>query len=205
MPTMHAEDHTDERIIPRSALRHRPIATGSTPQIFPTSSIPRASRSKAGIRPTRSMPRAVPTKKLAQSSPHWMTIIGLTMTAMIVLLLFFQLVSQWWSTTANDLRYGRPRVTQMDAFVGHEAGGKTPTHFIALNFHAQVEIIEFPGGDARHARIYMGPKITGEGADLTPILLSFADRNNDHLPDMIVQFGGIEVLYLNQKGGFVEQ
>lgn len=149
--------------------------------------------------------KARPTLKTTQPSLHWMTVVGLTMTAMIVLLLLFQLISQWWSTTVNDLHYGRPRTTQVDAFVGHEGGGKVPSHFLAMNFHSQVEIIEFPGGDVRHAHIYTGPRITGADAALTPVLLSFADRNGDHLPDMIVQFGTIEVVYLNEHGSFVEQ
>ncbi len=201
MPTTHAED----RIIPKSALRHRPISTGHHPTAFPTSMIPRASRSKAPLHPMRSSLKARPVPKTTQNTLHWMTIVGLTMTTMIVFLLLFQLVSQWCNTTWNDLHYGHPRTTQVDAFVGHESGGKIPSHFIAMNFNSQVEIIEFPGGDVRHAHIFTGPKITGEGAALTPVLLSFADRNHDHLPDMIVQFGSIEVIYLNEHGSFVEQ
>ena len=201
MPTTHAED----RIIPKSALRHRPISTGHHPTVLPTSTIPRASRTNVPMQPMRSSLKARPAPKRAQPSLHWMMTAGLTMTGMIVLLLLFQLVSQWWITTYNDLHYGRPRATQIDAFVGHESGGKLPSHFIAMNLNSQVEIIEFPGGDARHARIYTGPKITGDGAALTPVLLSFADRNGDHLPDMSVQFGSIEVVYLNVHGSFVEQ
>ena len=201
MPTMHAED----RITPKSALRHRPISTEQHPTALPTSTIPRASRTQAPMQPTRSSSKSRPTPRPAQPSLHWMTTVGLTMMGMILLLLLFQLISQWWITTYNDLHYGRPRTMQVDAFVGHESGGKIPSHFLAMNLNSQVEIIEFPGGDVRHARVYSGPKITGEGAALMPVLLSFADRNHDHLPDMIVQFGSIEVVYLNEHGSFVEQ
>jgi hypothetical protein len=61
----------------------------------------------------------------------------------------------------------------MDAFVGHEQG-RTPSHFIALNVQGQMEIIELPGGDATHAKIYLGPRIYGPGADLVPVTLRFA-------------------------------
>lgn len=105
---------------------------------------------------------------------------------------------------SDDLHYGMPRTTQVDTFVGHEAG-EVPSHFIAENLHGRVLIIELPGGDAQHARIFTGPQISGADADHIPVTLTFVDRNKNHHPDMVVQFGSIEIWYTNKQGTFVEQ
>ncbi len=47
-------------------------------------------------------------------------------------------------------------------------------------------MIEFPGGDAVHARIYLGPQLYGSGSDLVPVTLSFVDVSGHHQPDMLV-------------------
>src|SRR5690349_10595561 len=57
----------------------------------------------------------------------------------------------------DDLRYGRPRTTQLDAFVGHSETSGHPTHLIAMNLNRQATIIEMPGGDAANARAITGP------------------------------------------------
>ena len=69
-----------------------------------------------------------------------------------------------------------------------------PATFIALNYNGRVEVIEFPGGDASHARIYLGPQLYGAGSDLVPVTLSFVDVSGNHQPDMLV--------HLHYKGWF---
>jgi hypothetical protein len=77
-----------------------------------------------------------------------------------------------------------------------------PSHFIALNLHGRIEIIEFPGEDASKARIYIGPQLYGAGSDLVPVTLTFVDVNGNHLPDMIVHFQETRIVYINADGGF---
>jgi hypothetical protein len=93
---------------------------------------------------------------------------------------------------------------QVDAFVGHETG-KTPSHFISQNIHGRVVIMEMPGGDVQHVRVIVGPQIIGPNADQVPVALSFVDRNGDHVSDMVVRFGAMEVWYANEHGTFVPQ
>src|SRR5918912_499514 len=41
-------------------------------------------------------------------------------------------------TTLDDLRYGRPRPSQLDAFVGHDETAGHPPHLMAINLNRQV-------------------------------------------------------------------
>jgi hypothetical protein len=102
----------------------------------------------------------------------------------------------------DDIRYGRPRTFQIDYFVGHNESAGIASHFIAINLHGHIEIIEMPGGDATHARIYIGPQLFTPDSDLVPVTLSFRDVNGDHQPDMIIHFQGTQVVFINDHGGF---
>lgn len=86
--------------------------------------------------------------------------------------------------------------------VGHEQG-KIASHFMALNLHGRIQVIEFPGGDSSRAKVYQGPQLSGEQVDLAPVTLQFVDRNGDHQPDMVVQCNGIEVWFKNAQGSFL--
>jgi hypothetical protein len=120
----------------------------------------------------------------------------------LALVVLGQVVITWASITWDDLHYGRPRTFQVDAFVGHETTGQGPSHFIALNLHGRIEVIEFPGGDGTHARIFLGPQLYGEHADLVPVTLHFADTRHDRHPDMVVVFGQGQLVFRNEQGTF---
>jgi hypothetical protein len=66
----------------------------------------------------------------------------------------------------------------------HETAG-VPSHFLALNLHGRIEIIEFPGGDATHARVSLGPQLDGDNADLVLVMLHFVDTRHGHHPSAI--------------------
>jgi hypothetical protein len=72
----------------------------------------------------------------------------------------------------------------------------------AINLHGLVEIIEWPGGEAAHARIFLGPQLFGPQSDLEPVVLRFADLNGDHLPDMIIEVEGSQIVFINARGTF---
>lgn len=131
----------------------------------------------------------------------WVLLFVMGMLLATGLVLGGQLVSSWWGNTWNTLHYGYPRTYQIDAFVGDETG-KTPSHFIALNLHDQIEILELPGGDATHIRIYQGPRLYGPNADLVPVTLRFVRSTNPKYPDMQVQFQNTHVLFRNVHGTF---
>jgi hypothetical protein len=133
---------------------------------------------------------------------HPLFFLGTGMLATLALIAVLSIVTTWFTTTLNDLHYGRPRTFQIDAYVGHNEAPGMPSHFLAVNLHGRIEIIELPGGDASHARIYIGPQLYGSDADLIPVTLSFIDVNSDKKPDMIITFQATRVVFINDQGGF---
>jgi hypothetical protein len=145
----------------------------------------------------------VKTRTAHQStSPHWLLFFGLAMTTTFLLIWVSQSVLTWTNTLMDDWHYGRPRTAHYYAFVGHETG-QTPTHLIALNQGGQVQIIEIPGGDTTQTKTYLGPQLTGEGADLLPVEVAFVDKNGDKKVDMVIRCGAAVVWLKNQQGRFV--
>jgi hypothetical protein len=124
------------------------------------------------------------------------------MLVMAVLILAISALGSWWRIRQDDMTYGRPRTFQMDAVVGHSDSASNPSHFIFLNLNRHVEIIEMPGGDATHARIYNGPTLFGDGQDLTPVTAEFRDVNGDGKLDMIVHIQDQRLVFINDGTQF---
>jgi len=130
-------------------------------------------------------------------------LVGMVIT--IVLAMSLSAFGSWWHAYQDDLHYGRPRTSQMDAVVGHEDSAANPTHFIFLNLRRHVEIIEIPGGDVTHTRIFTGPVLFGNGQDLTPITGEIRDVNSDGKPDLIVHIQDQQIVFLNDGTTFHPQ
>jgi hypothetical protein len=168
----------------------------------------RGSATATRVRRASTMPTTLPhTPRPKQSTRrgfrlHPLFFLGVGMLATLALIAVLSIVTSWFTTTLNDLRYGRPRTFQIDAYVGHNEAPGMPSHFLAVNLHGRIEIIELPGGDANHARIYIGPQLYGSDADLIPVTLSFIDVNGDQKPDMIINFQGTRVVFINDQGEF---
>ena len=160
--------------------------------------------SSAGVPQT---PR-IRTGKIEREAPvvrghvHPLLYLGIGMLGMLVLWMLLSAAFGWFNTTLDDFRYGRPRTFQTDAWVGHNEQNGAKSHFIALNLNGHIEIIEFPGGDATHAHVYIGPQLYGSSNDLVPVTLRFADLNEDQKPDMIVTFQGSRTVFINDQGTF---
>ncbi len=182
-------------ICPRSILRYRPIDTDIVSDVstwtYPT---------KRHHCTATSSPSPISTPA-ASSSLALAVVVGLGMCFTLVLILVGQSFIVWAHMTLDDWQYGRPRTFQTDLYVGQESSDQ-PSHFLAINNHGQVEIIEFPGGDPTHARLFLGPHLTGINADLTPVTLRFLDPHHTHHPDMLVLCGNISALFLNRQGTF---
>lgn len=150
--------------------------------------------------------RATRSQMLVKSIPprrriHPLLYIGVGLFGMLFLWTVLSATSGWFSTTLDDIRYGRPRTFQMDAWVGHNEQ-MVPSHFVALNLKGRVEVIEFPGGDVTHAHVYVGPQLYGAGSDLVPVTLRFVDVSGDKKPDMLISLQGSQSIFINDKGGF---
>jgi hypothetical protein len=136
---------------------------------------------------------------------HWSLILGLDMLLMIGLWVGGSAVMSWWSNYQLDSTYGNPRTFQTDQVVGHGDSATHPTHFIALNLNSHVTIIEIPGGDSSHARIYSGPTLFSDNGNTILVTLEFRDVNGDGKVDMIVHIGDQSIIYLNDGTQFKPQ
>ncbi len=152
--------------------------------------------------PKTPLPKANAKNRIVKRHAHPLLYLGLGMLGMLALWTLLMGVASWYNTTMDNIHYGYPRTFQTDQFVGHNESVGTPSHFIAINLHGHIEIIEFPGGDASHARIFMGPQLYTDGSDLVPVTLKFLDVNGDHRPDMIITFQGSQVVFINDQWMF---
>jgi hypothetical protein len=95
-----------------------------------------------------------------------------------------------WQRTTDQLTYGYPRTYQTDVNVGHYPTNKDPrSHFIALNNHGYIEVIELPEGvpdKPEQVHLYFISMPANAAADQAPVTLDFEDMNGDHKPDMEV-------------------
>ena len=216
MPVLESTD----RAMPRSALRHRPVEndgdqrrmTSVTPVVQRASRLrspqteedEQATPGSASTGPRPKTPRLsrMGGRRRGKLRVHPLLLLGLGMIFMLALWTLLTLAMNWRNTTWNDIHYGRPRTFQTDAVVGQNDSPSNPSHFIALNLNGRIEVIEFPGGDASKARIYIGPQLYGNGDNLIPITLSFVDVNGNHHPDMILHFQDTRLVYINENGGF---
>ena len=170
-------DIITERNMPRSAMRHRPIAPDTTQTQVQT---PRASRTGRRAEP-HTTADAVSPKAHMPRQRSWLIYLVLGMISACLLLWLGQMLLNWGNTFADDIRYGRPRTTQVDHFVGHEVGN-TPSHFIATNDNGQVYVVEIPGGQPDNSHLLVGPHLVGPGTDLAPVFLSFPGDPSEMSP-----------------------
>ncbi len=102
----------------------------------------------------------------------------------------------------DDIRYGRPRTTHLESFVGHDEISGVPTHLMALNMNRQVVIIEIPGGDTSKVRAITGPYLFGADESLTPVILGLRDLDGDGTLDLLLSIRREQIVYVNKDGMF---
>src|ERR1700693_4345451 len=160
--------------VPRSAIRYqtntqRPPTREVMEQTPTAVTIYRAHRhTQTAEHPPSSPKRSPASPRPARRRPrmHWLFYVGLSMLIMLLGWIALSFFFQWWQVTQDDWHYGRPRTFQIDAVVGHGDTPASPSHFIALNLNRHIEIIEIPGGEATHMKVYLGPILVGEGQEL---------------------------------------
>ena len=193
------------RVVPKSVVYRtteaHPVARPAPPSRIPA----RASRIAVshGPAPRKQSERGKTETLPRQWRLHPLVFVGLALIVATLGWVVLTSVVNWWTNTENHWQYGYPRTAQYDVVVGHQDSAAHPSHFIALNDDGQVEVIEFPGGDVSHARIYTGVALIGPNAALVPVTLTFQDVNGDGKLDMIVIAGTARYVFLNEHGQFV--
>ena len=216
-----------ERVSPRSALRYQSLSMTDETQPGPRRARRGRVRPDAPADATRGAPddrdpeaeenqpsrrRSVapaPRRNAAPPPPartrrrfHPLFFLGVGLMAFVLLWWGMAQVLIWGNNGLNTLKYGYPRTFQVDAVVGHNDSASAPSHFEAINLRGQIEVIEWPGGNAAQARVYVGPHMLGPGNDLVPVTLRFVDLNSDGKPDMVILANGGAIVFINDQGRF---
>lgn len=143
---------------------------------------------------------------LARMVPRSVGSLAYLVTFILAALAIYVLVGSvvsWVQVRVDDLRYGRPRTTHLEGFVGQGAENPgQPTRFIGMNIDRQVVVLVLPAGDTGEVRSLPGPYLFGANEDLTPVLLSLEDLDRDGLNDLIINVRNEQIVYLNRDGGF---
>lgn len=187
------DDDAPTKAIASGAVRAQ--RTAATPQIR---AVPRGAygnpRELAAPRPTAIPAFPDPSRLLTT----------LLLIGALAIVLYFGITSlmAWTQTKMDDLKYGRPRTSQLDAFVGHGEANGAPSHFVAMNLNRRVTIMEFPGGDVTKPMVLVGPTLFGRDQDLTVVRLQVEDINGDTKPDLTVQVKDERLVYLNDGAAF---
>jgi hypothetical protein len=150
--------------------------------------------------------RTVPAHERAAPVPQRdtspLTRITFLLIGGILLYLLVSTSVHWGRVLLDDLRYGRPRTTHLQGFVGHAEASGQPSHFIALNLNRQVVVLELPGGDPTQVRSLPGPYLFGADEDLTPVHLALNDVDGDGANDLLINVRNEQLVYLNKDGNF---
>ena len=191
----------------------REMDTETTHQHFPitqrrSASPYGSSSSSMPARPARSttMPHApADSSKQAHETRnvHWMLYVGVGMIAALALWVLGSSLLAWGTAKYNDITYGYPRTFQMDAVVGHGGDSKSqPSHFIAMNLHGQVIIVELMAGNPAKSINYTGPNLFESGGDLIPVTLEFRDVTGNGRPDMLIHIQDKVFVFVNDGTKF---
>jgi hypothetical protein len=123
-------------------------------------------------------------KELQRAGKHPILYIGIFLVILVAFLAAYTLIPPALQKWSDDRTYGFPRTFQTDANVGH--GGVE--HFIALNNHGTIEVLEIPTNPSpmSQPRLYIIVRLSNQGADLVPATVSFPDVNGDGKPDLQV-------------------
>ena len=141
--------------------------------------------------------------RVARPANDRLRLVGLAVAGVLGILALYVALSALFGfvqVKLDDMQYGRPRTTHLDAYVGHagEQPGQ-PSHFLALNLDRRIVVIELPGGDTKNATTITGPYLFGDNEDLTPVKLATSDVNNDGVPDLVLTVKNEELIYINDK------
>jgi hypothetical protein len=201
-------------IAPRSALRYRPIhseRTGPVPIASRRSradALAIAAKIAPDDRDEEEYTLPTPRRGSASTAPRrrrlhpffWLGMGALTLA--LLWLAIAQLVA-WGGRTWDDLRYGYPRITQMDGVLGNGDSAASPSHLLALNLKGQILIEVFPSGDVSRAKIYVLTQLSGPDSDREVVTLRLIDPAHTGKPDIVVEVGETVSLLINDgQGGF---
>jgi hypothetical protein len=147
--------------------------------------------------PQQQLPPPEPEKKRL----HPLVFVGIALFAMIVGYAALTALGSWWQGVQDDWHYGYPRTFQTDANVGHY--GRV-SHFVCLNLHGEIEVIETQLGHPEASKIYIVMVLPAD-QDHVPVTISFQDINGDGKLDGLIHIGATEIPMYNNGTTFQSQ
>ena len=118
---------------------------------------------------------------------HWMIFMGMVMFVMVLGWFLFTALGYWFQQKQDDWKYGAPfRTYQVDQYVAMGDTPQNPDHFLALNIHGVVEIVQLNTTSPKYDHVY---PITTVNDSSIPVFLSFEDTRHTGKLDMLVTIG----------------
>jgi len=200
-----------------SATEEMPAASAPGPRIVRT-----AERQATGdLRRSSTTTYAAPTQQVSKPRPSFdlggkfagagdrfgqakpIMLAGGFAVAVIVTYLLISSAVGFMGSRMDNLGYlcDQACTTHVEAFVGHESSG-LPSHFLAINLHGQITVVEFPGSDPSKAMTITGPYLFGKGEDKVPVQLEISDLNGDGKSDLVISAKGAQTAYINDGTAF---
>ncbi len=99
-----------------------------------------------------------------------LVVLGVVMLFMLFGWMAFSWLSTWWQGVTDTIKYGTPRTFQVDQNVNQGDSVEHPDHFLALNLHGLVEVVQINPQTAALDHIYA---ITTTNDASNPVTLSF--------------------------------
>ena len=197
-PLEELEDNQGPQRTPRSALRWR-----ATTQQHQTQQSLSHRRTQTQAQTRQPGPSSLARPHPRRSSNRWTLYLLVGVLVALALWVVFNVAWTWAEQVYDDWVYGTPRTYQVDAVVGHNHDSRQhPSHFIALNLHGHIEIIELPASDPSKVVVYQGPTLSGEGRDQEVVTISFQDVDHNGTSDLILHVGENALVMLNKDGKF---
>jgi hypothetical protein len=190
--------------MPGSLPRFSSLPNLPAPSIVPRGGVhaPPASR-PAPRQTTNRRPAAQPVQSNLSGSSFKLGFLAVAVLTVLVLsYLVVSFAVHTWQTWQDDMTYGRPRITRLEANVGHNEANGVKTLFTAQNLNGQISITEFPGSDPSKTRVIVGPQLFGKDKELIPIKLQTKDVNGDGAADLIATADDQVLIYINENGNF---
>jgi hypothetical protein len=115
-----------------------------------------------------------------------MILLCLTIIVMVGGWFLFSALANWWTGVQENITYGNPRTFQADEYTGLGDTPDHPDHFIALNLHGVIEVVQINPQDRNKDAVYV---LANVGNESTPASLSFRDTTGSGHIDIIVTIG----------------
>jgi hypothetical protein len=169
----------------------KPLADDDNPDAWTIERTPNSAVRYANPRrrETAHLPDPKKTRIIPQRQFDRTTLIIWLCIGLIVMIVGWWLLSwvaNWWQGVQDDMKYGNPRTFQADQYMGLGDSPTHPDHFIALNLHGVIEVIQINPSDSKQDAVYVLTSVENESI---PASLSFRDTTGEGRMDVIVTIG----------------